>query len=56
LVELNKNTKNKGTQIKISEVLNIIPTPTKLTKVNDGNLIDLLQYYDLIKELEIANG
>ena len=56
LVELNKNTKNKVTQIKISEVLNIIPTPTKLTKVNDGNLIDLLQYYDLIKELETANG
>ena len=56
LVELNKKTKNKVTQIKITEVLNIIPTPTKTTKVNDGDLIDLLQYYDLIKELEVANG
>ena len=52
---LNKKTKNKITQIKINEIINIIPTPTKNTKVTDNDLVDLLQYYDLVNELETVN-
>jgi hypothetical protein len=55
LSTLNKKTKNKVTQIKINEIINIIPTPTKNTKVTDNDLVDLLQYYDLVNELEIVN-
>jgi hypothetical protein len=56
LSSLNKKTKNKATQIKINEIINIIPTPTKNSKVTDNDLVDLLQYHDLINELETANG
>jgi len=55
LYSLNKKTKNKITQIKINEIINIIQVPTKNTKVTDSNLVDLLQYYDLINELETVN-
>ena len=56
LKELNKNTKSKVTKIKINEILNLIKTPEKNVKLKDGNLVDLLQYCDLVTELEIANG
>jgi hypothetical protein len=56
LTQLNKKTKNKTTQIKINEIINIIQLPTKSTKVTDNDLVDLLQYYDLINELETVNG
>jgi len=56
LRELNKKTKNKVTKIKINEVLSLIKVPTKITKLKDDDLVDLLQYCDLINELETANG
>jgi len=56
LKNLNKKTKNPVTKIKINEIINILPIPTKNTKVVDNDLVDLLQYYDLINELEAANG
>jgi hypothetical protein len=56
LRNLNKKTKNPVTKIKINEIINILPIPTKNTKVVDNDLVDLLQYYDLINELETANG
>ena len=56
LATLNKKTKNQVTKIKINEIISIIPTPTKNTKVTDNDLVDLLQYYDLINELETVNG
>ena len=28
----------------------------KTDKINDDNLVDLLQYYELVKEIKIANG
>ena len=56
LVSLNKSTSNVVTKIKIDEIISIIKTPSKLTKINDSNLVDLLQYYDLIKELKLTNG
>jgi hypothetical protein len=56
LTILNKKTKNQVTKIKINEIISILEPPTKNTKVTDDNLIDLLQYYDLINELETVNG
>ena len=55
LKELNKTTKNKITKIKISEVTSLIKVPSKNYKLQDKDLIDLLQYCDLVNELETAN-
>jgi hypothetical protein len=56
LATLNTKTKNQATQIKINEILNIIHVPAKTAKITDNDLVDLLQYYDLINELETVNG
>jgi hypothetical protein len=55
LTSLNTQTKNEVTKIKINEIINIITIPAKNAKINDDNLVDLLQYYDLINELETVN-
>jgi hypothetical protein len=55
LLELNKKTKNKVTKIKINEIISIITPPAKNAKITDNDLVDLLQYYDLINELETVN-
>jgi hypothetical protein len=56
LLTLNKKTKNKVTKIKINEIISIITPPAKNAKITDNDLVDLLQYYDLINELETVNG
>ena len=56
LASLNAKTKNEVTKIKINEILNIIQVPAKTAKITDNDLVDLLQYYDLINELETVNG
>ena len=55
LADLNKRTKNKVTKIKINEIISIINPPLKNAKITDNDLVDLLQYYDLINELETVN-
>ena len=55
LTDLNKRTKNKVTKIKINEIISIISPPLKNAKITDNDLVDLLQYYDLINELETVN-
>ena len=55
LANLNKRTKNKVTKIKINEIISIINPPLKNAKITDNDLVDLLQYYDLINELETVN-
>ena len=55
LSNLNKKTKNKVTKIKINEIISIIAPPLKNAKITDNDLVDLLQYYDLINELETVN-
>ena len=55
LADLNKRTKNKVTKIKINEIISIIAPPLKNAKITDNDLVDLLQYYDLINELETVN-
>jgi hypothetical protein len=56
LVSLNKKTKNQVTQIKINEIVSLINLPSKNSRITDNDLVDLLQYYDLINELETVNG
>jgi hypothetical protein len=52
LFDLNKKVTDKAIQIKINEVINILPSLGKNDKVNDDHLINLLQYYQLVEELE----
>jgi hypothetical protein len=52
LSNLNKQVTDKITQIKINEVINILPSLGKNNKVTDDHLINLLQYYQLVEELE----
>ncbi len=56
LKSLNKKTKNPVTKIKINEIISLIQPPAKNAKLTDDNLVDLLQYCDLINELEAVNG
>ena len=51
-----KTIKNKATQIKITEVAKYLVELDKTTKVDNDNLVDLLQYYELVKEIKVANG
>jgi hypothetical protein len=52
LSNLNKQVTDKTTQIKINEIINILPGLGKNDKVSDDHLINLLQYYQLVEELE----
>jgi hypothetical protein len=56
LTKLNSKTKNEATKIKINEIIHIITPPAKTAKITDNDLVDLLQYYDLLNELETVNG
>ena len=56
LATLNKKTKNQATKIKIDEIITVINPPAKNARITDNDLVDLLQYYDLINELETVNG
>ena len=51
-----KNIKDKTTQIKITEVSKFLVGLGKTSKVDSDNLVDLLQYYELVSEIKIANG
>lgn len=52
LSKLNSQVTDKATQIKVNEIINILPSLSKNDKVNDDHLINLLQYYQLVEELE----
>ena len=51
-----KNIKDKVTQIKITEVAKYLVELDKTAKVDNDNLVDLLQYYELVNEIQVANG
>ena len=51
-----KNIKDKATQIKIIEVSKFLIELKKTDKVGDNNLVDLLRFYKLVNEIQIANG
>jgi hypothetical protein len=56
LTEVNKNVKDKATQIKIQEVAKYLVELNKTAKVSNDNLVDLLQYFELVKEIKVANA
>tara|TARA_Y100000004_G_scaffold188846_1_gene243603 strand:+ start:429 stop:1295 length:867 start_codon:yes stop_codon:yes gene_type:complete len=51
-----ENIKDKTTQIKLTEVSKFLVELEKTDKVGDDNLVDLLRYYELVKEIKVANG
>ena len=50
-----KNIKDKATQVKVQEISKLLTELDKNDKVSNDNLVDLLQYYELIKEIKVAN-
>ena len=56
LIKLNKKTANPVTKIKINEVANLLVELGKNDKVNNDNIVNLLQYCDLLEELKSVNG
>ena len=52
LSKLNQTVTDKAIQIKINEVISILPLLGKIDKASDDNLVNLLQYYQLVEELE----
>lgn len=56
LSTLNSKTKDLSTKIKIDEIISLIKQPSKTTKITDNDLVNLLQYCDLLNELESTNG
>jgi hypothetical protein len=56
LNEISTNIKDIATQIKITEVAKLLTELDKSSKIDNDNLVDLLQYYELVKEIKVANG
>jgi len=56
LADQSENIKDKATKIKITEVAKLLTELSKTDKVDNDNLVDLLQYYELVKEIQVANG
>ena len=56
LGKLSKKVSNKAIQIKLTEVNNMLTPLGKLSKINNDDLVNLLQYYALLEELVKANG
>ena len=52
LNQLNKSVTDKTTQIKLSEVVNLLKPLDKNQNVKDDNIIALLQFHELISELK----
>lgn len=56
LIKLNKKTTNPVTKIKINEVATLLTELNKNDKVSNDNIVNLLQYCDLLEELQSING
>jgi hypothetical protein len=56
LTKLNKSVKDATIQIKLKETINILTEAGKNSKINDNHLVNLLQYYSLVEELQKTNG
>ena len=53
---ISSNIKDKATNIKVNEVSKYLVELSKTDKVDNDNLVDLLQYFELVKEIKVANG
>jgi hypothetical protein len=56
LTKISKNITDKAVQIKLSEVLPLIVEIEKNQPIKNENIVDLLQYCELVEELKAANG
>ena len=56
LIEESKSIKDKVTEIKIKEISKYLVEIDKTQKVTNDDLVDLLQYYELLKEIKVANA
>ena len=56
LLTLNKKTTNPVTKIKINEVTTLLVELGKNDKVSNDSIVNLLQYCDLLEELQSING
>jgi len=56
LNEESKNIKDKAVKIKVTEISKMLTEINKNSKVDTDNLVDLLQYYELVKEIKMVNG
>ena len=56
LAAVSENITDKAVQIKLSEVLPLIVEIEKNQPIKNENIVDLLQYCELVEELKAANG
>jgi len=56
LDQLNESTSDPTTKIKIYEISELLSSSNQPKKIKDNDLVNLLQYHDLINELEKVNG
>ncbi len=57
LKDFTQKTKDKVTKIKLVEVIKLLKEIDKESKINNNDLINLLQYYELTEELsKVSNG
>ena len=56
LDKISKKVTDKATQIKLNEVAKLLSPLGKTANVGNDNLVNLLQYYELLEELIKING
>ena len=56
LTRYSKKVEDKAVAIKLNETKNMIKTLDKKSSVNDDNVINLLNYYELVNELKTIHG
>jgi hypothetical protein len=56
LTELTIKVTSKATKIKLQEIKNIITPLDKVSKIGNDDLVNLLQYYELLEELTKIHG
>ena len=54
--KISKKVTDKAIQIKLNEVNNLLSPLGKISKVGNDDLVNLLQYYELLEELVKVNG
>jgi len=56
LNELNNNVSDKATQIKINEVISLIKELDKTSNITSENIVNILQYIELVEELKVEHA
>ena len=56
LTKKSRKIKDKATRIKINEIINLIKEIPKGTFIKNDDIVNLLQYYSLMEEIDKTNG